>query len=271
MKRKLFQEQQFGRSWSRCIADLQQFLSDSGHQYEETIAKRSLTCKNCASGVWVENIDPPPLSIVLKIGQREIAATEHDHGVQTCFVARRYNNTDVTKTNRCLMTTLGSLTGNNPYVLNTNFQKTAKELLHQYANNEVTNHPQQEHLNEIEVLKRILVPDELLDAQMLAYIALPELAQYQINVVVAQNNGHCTLEQYTPAKGNTDQTPNITIYLRGAHFVELRPTEGLDNLLRAFKDAHEAGIYVGSNVPRVQGARSEVVSHRRNIGEAVID
>ena len=262
MDRKLFQEQQFGRSWSRCVADLQQFLSDLGHEHEEKIAKRSVTCINRANCASVEKIYPSPL---LKIGQREIAGTEQDHGVQTCYVPHRYNNTDSAETNHWLMMTLGNLTGNHPFVLFSKYRKAAKERLQQYANNDVTNHPQQEHLNEIEVLKRMLVHGELLDAQMLAYIALPELAQYQINVVVAQNNGHCTLEQYTPAEGITDHTPNITIYLRGAHFVELIPTKGLDNLLRAFTDAHDAGIYVGSNVPRVQGAGCEVVSQRGKI------
>jgi len=203
---------------------------------------------------------------------------EHNHGVQiaNCLQylgshPRRYNNVEIKETNRCLMMTLGALTGVNPYILNTQFRKAAKDRLQQYERNEVTDHPQQHHLNEIEVLNRMLVYDEMLDAQMLVYIALPALANYKINVVVEQNNGHCTLEQYSPPGGTTNETKNITMYLRSAHFVELRPIEGLENLLRAFTNARDAGSYVGSNIERVQGARLEnVVANSGSSSKEVI-
>jgi len=261
MDREQYHDRQFAAAWRRRMVALQQLLSDRRHGYEEKIANRTVTCINAATGNWVEKIRGiPTRRITLQIGNRQIVAVEQDHGVQIAnslkhlgHRARTYNNSDITETNRCLMMTLGSLTGINPYILNTQFRKAAHERLTKYARNEVTDHPQQHHLNEVEVLQRMLIYDAMLDAQMFAYIALPALENYKINVVIHQINSQCTLEQYTPPGGVNDQTKHITMYLRHAHFVELRPAEGVENLLSAFNDARNAGIYVGSNFERVQG------------------
>jgi len=280
MDREQYHDRQFAGAWRRRMVALEQLLSDRRHGQEEKVANRTVTCINVATGNWVEKIRATPTrSVTLQIGDRHVLAVEQDHGVQIAnslkylgYRARTYNDSDITETNRCLMMTLGSLTGINPYILNTQFRKAAQERLTQYVRKEVTDHPQQHHLNEVEVLQRMLVYDSMLDAQMFAYIALPALANYKINVVIHQINGQCTLEQYTPPGGINDQTKHITMYLRYAHFVELRPTEGLENLLDTFNDARNAGIYVGSNFERVQGgcngnvvARSASSSRETNV------
>jgi len=238
----LTESEEFEDSWNTAMHKLEKYIETTmiSAENDEKIASKTFTAIQECDKIWSDHMESKPLRpVTITVAKKTIDAFEHDQGhrmsccLQHLLPCQRMNGERlIEEINRCLAMALGTVTGIHPYVLNEQFRKAARERLLAIAacafNGEQKD---QSILTEIDLLLTIAERGDLVDAQILWYISLPSLRNFNVNVVVLGEKGVFSLRRFL---GLGSSVQEVSIFLRHDHFVKLQVEQGVQALLETF-------------------------------------